>query len=419
MHSKNIRALISMLLTAVMLLGLVPFAAAAESEYVYCDLDGSGQADANDARAALRFSVDLDYYTKGHLALCGIEESFSASDARFILRLAVGLEQAQTAFVRVNDEAFSQYVNKPSDDGLFEWIIPEAPEVKAESGTFTFTVYGYGHGVGLSQYGAMSLEDGGYTYDRILSHYYSGTVIGQIEEFPEFTLYPTLTYSEELGYETYIKTEQPTEELLARIVYQEIYGVTKLGRYKESLKALTLCIFTNLMSYDFDVDSRWDVGVASALSYEELPENLRSLVKEVLGQYITVKGDTAPILAVFSGLAAGMTASSEDIWGGYLSYLTAVPSPFDMQREGFITTYTYTVEEMREKITAYDSTIVLADDPAQWLEIVSHTASMDEDRGYVTKIRVGDKVLRGYNQFHMGLMGNLHRSSCFTITYTP
>ncbi len=419
MISEKIKALASMLLAAVMILSVIPVSSAAQKEYAYCDIDGSGAADAADARAALRYSVNLDYYTRGHLELCGISEGFTAADARFILRLGVGLEEAEDTSVVISDEAFEEYVNKPSDDGLFEWAVPEAPEITADSGTFTFTVYGYGHGVGLSQYGALSLEDGGYTYDRILSHYYAGTGITQIEEFPEFTYYPTLTYSEELGYETYIKTEQPTEELLARIVYQEIYGVTERGKYVESLKALTLCIFTNLCYYGFDVDSRWDVGIASPLSYEELPENLRTLVREVLGQYITVKGDAEPISAVYSGLAAGMTASSEDIWGGYLSYLTAVPSPFDMKRDGFITTYTYTVDEMREKITSYDSTITLQDDPAQWLEILSHTASMDESRGYVTKIRVGDKVLRGYNQFHMGLMGNVHRSSCFTITYTP
>ena len=40
---------------------------------------------------------------------------------------------------------------------------------------FIFTVTGHGHGVGMSQYGANLLAVGGYTYQEILAHYYSGT----------------------------------------------------------------------------------------------------------------------------------------------------------------------------------------------------------------------------------------------------
>lgn len=37
------------------------------------------------------------------------------------------------------------------------------------------TVKGYGHRVGMSQYGADAMASQGYTYDEILTHYYSGT----------------------------------------------------------------------------------------------------------------------------------------------------------------------------------------------------------------------------------------------------
>lgn len=36
---------------------------------------------------------------------------------------------------------------------------------------------GWGHGLGLSQYGAMSMANAGYTYDQILKHYYNGIEI--------------------------------------------------------------------------------------------------------------------------------------------------------------------------------------------------------------------------------------------------
>ena len=37
---------------------------------------------------------------------------------------------------------------------------------------------GYGHGVGMSQYGASYMSKNGYTFDKILQHYYTGVAIG-------------------------------------------------------------------------------------------------------------------------------------------------------------------------------------------------------------------------------------------------
>jgi len=43
--------------------------------------------------------------------------------------------------------------------------------------TITFTSNGSGHGVGMSQYGADGMAKEGYSYKKILSHYYSGTEV--------------------------------------------------------------------------------------------------------------------------------------------------------------------------------------------------------------------------------------------------
>ena len=40
--------------------------------------------------------------------------------------------------------------------------------------------YGWGHGVGLSQHGAKAFAENGYTYDKILSHYYKGTQLQRL-----------------------------------------------------------------------------------------------------------------------------------------------------------------------------------------------------------------------------------------------
>lgn len=47
--------------------------------------------------------------------------------------------------------------------------------VQYQSGNFSFTTRGYGHGVGLSQWGAKSLAEQGWTYEAILAHYFPGT----------------------------------------------------------------------------------------------------------------------------------------------------------------------------------------------------------------------------------------------------
>ena len=53
------------------------------------------------------------------------------------------------------------------------------PQTAAAEGSFTITGHGWGHGVGMGQYGAQGYALNGWTHDRILAHYYSGTTIEQ------------------------------------------------------------------------------------------------------------------------------------------------------------------------------------------------------------------------------------------------
>ena len=46
------------------------------------------------------------------------------------------------------------------------------------SSVLVFTGHGWGHGLGLSQWGAYGYARHGWTYDRILAHYYTGTTLG-------------------------------------------------------------------------------------------------------------------------------------------------------------------------------------------------------------------------------------------------
>lgn len=52
--------------------------------------------------------------------------------------------------------------------------------ITQQNGEVIITTKGYGHGVGMSQYGAEGMAQKGYTYDKILKHYYQGIEIKKI-----------------------------------------------------------------------------------------------------------------------------------------------------------------------------------------------------------------------------------------------
>ncbi len=51
----------------------------------------------------------------------------------------------------------------------------------ANAGRVTVAGFGFGHGVGLSQWGARSLAERGWTYEQILQHYYQSTVVALLD----------------------------------------------------------------------------------------------------------------------------------------------------------------------------------------------------------------------------------------------
>ena len=53
-------------------------------------------------------------------------------------------------------------------------------EIIQNENNVTITTKGFGHGVGMSQYGANGMAKEGYTYDKILKHYYQNTEIKKI-----------------------------------------------------------------------------------------------------------------------------------------------------------------------------------------------------------------------------------------------
>ncbi len=60
---------------------------------------------------------------------------------------------------------------------------PAAPGRAADS--FTFYGSGFGHGLGMSQWGAYGLAQEGWTHQRVLTHFYSGTKLAKADAPPK------------------------------------------------------------------------------------------------------------------------------------------------------------------------------------------------------------------------------------------
>ena len=300
---------------------------------------------------------------------------------------------------------------------------PSAPDVSATetaapapstSGTFTFYVFGYGHGVGMSQTGANYLAGLGWSWADILAHYYydANTYIVTGEKYPEKITYEGKQYA--------------TRDYLARALGAEMPASSNM----EALKAQVVALYTFARYYNAEaVAKRNPIFTAklsksshSFLADDKQPApSIYAAVDAIIaiGPYIENNGTTA--LTPFHAMSAGKTTSYYNCWGKdsgtSVTYLSgARTSMGDYYDEGFKSTVTITSTELRA--LASDQGIELSGDPATWLSIISHDAAVREDIGYVSSIKVGNKVMTG-NDFRIKLLGGRIRSHCFAIAYTP
>ena len=90
------------------------------------------------------------------------------------------LSPAQTRVIRKDGSAIENMSLLPS--GFF--VIDEVSSGTDNSApaAYQITGGGYGHGAGMSQNGVKAMADEGYTWEEIVSHYYSGTSLGFLYE---------------------------------------------------------------------------------------------------------------------------------------------------------------------------------------------------------------------------------------------
>ncbi len=279
---------------------------------------------------------------------------------------------------------------------------PTTAAVKQDTvkGKFVFTTYGWGHGVGMSQEGAISMANSGKNHKQILSAYYPGTTVKTDSATPETVSYGGVEYG--------------LVEYLCKTSYREIGNSAP----KEAIKAQIVAIYTFAKTYNFVVDSSRH-AFSPNWAYENTATHKACL--EVLGmtdangtpkaEYVDYNG-TAAFTCYFAS-SAGKTASANSVWGGSYPYLSGgASSPEKVE----VATVEISAEEMKKMIEAYDSSIILGDDPSKWISIVSHDGAYGKDIGYASVVRIGNKEIRG-NKFRGEVCDYLLRSHCFTVKY--
>ena len=89
--------------------------------------------------------------------------------------------ETESEMLYYNDEVISDALYHASSGGRTEnsedVFVSALPYLRSVDSPYEDTAVRNGHGVGMSQQGANGMAKAGYSYKKILSHYYSGTVV--------------------------------------------------------------------------------------------------------------------------------------------------------------------------------------------------------------------------------------------------
>ncbi len=176
---------------------------------------------------------------------------------------------------------------------------------------------GDGHGVGMSQDGALGYAEHGWPYTAILSHYYTGTAIGQV---PASTVVKVLLHGKvkRVALETYVRgvvaAEVPANWTMAALETQAV-------------ASRTYAITAHAGGSKFDVypDTRSQVYRGRAA---ETPRT-NAAVAATAGQVVTYGGQ--PAITYFFAGSGGHTESVQNCFPGSTPqpWLVGVADPYD------------------------------------------------------------------------------------------
>ncbi len=233
-----------------------------------------------------------------------------------------------------------------------------APPTIRTQPTFFITGHGWGHGLGMGQYGAYGYAQHGWTYDRIIKHYYTGTTIGQapvsrvrvllVDSAKQVTISSKLPFqvvdatgskhalnagsvSVGPGYKYTDPTNLQAKPTALPYPLELRPGATALalnGRgYRGSLRVLKLSAtkvrIVNVVDLYSDTRDQVYLGIP-----HEAPSTTAA-VNATAGQVALYKGKVAS--TYFFSTSGGRTASIQDLYPDSppVPYLVSVPDPYD------------------------------------------------------------------------------------------
>lgn len=190
---------------------------------------------------------------------------------------------------------------------------------------------------------------------------------------------------------------------IARLLSAELGS----GYRTEAVKAQVVAVYSCLKFLDngFNLD-----GVRISQTYNSL---IMSAVNDVYGEYLTYNNTLA--LPVYHSLTAGTPIDMSS----KLPYLKSViiENANDRSSRDYTSEKIYSVDEMKALLLKNNSSVILSNNPAEWVVVKSHSSSVSNDAGYVTSVSFNGTEMTGID-FRMNVMGPVNLPSlCFTITY--
>jgi stage II sporulation protein D len=194
-------------------------------------------------------------------------------------------------------------------------MLPCAAAASAQD--LVITGAGNGHGVGMSQDGALGYAEHGFSYQAILSHYYTGTAIGQA---PAGARVRVLIKGRvrTVDLETYVRgvvsAEVPSSWPAAALEAQAIASRT-----------YALTAHAGGSRFDVYADTRSQVYRGRAAQTPQTD----AAVAATTGQIVTYAG--RPAITYFFASSGGMTENSENVFLGSAAepWLRGVADPYD------------------------------------------------------------------------------------------
>lgn len=149
----------------------------------------------------------------------------------------------------------------------------------------------------------------------------------------------------------------------------------------------------------------------SVLVKSNPPQRIKDMVSSVWGKCCYYNGEVAQ--TVYMASSSGYTASSENVWGGKIPYLTSVACPFDAESDPNYGVRTkFSESAIRSAVEKYLG-ITLSDNPENWFTITEYI-----DGNYVSKINVDGQATITGRKMRESILNYQLKSASFDIAYS-